>query len=155
MIHARRGEHYSCRGFYDTDASSGLGIPPCLATNGYEITPLRDKNHCKMTSSHSTFTLHRTSGTLTLAVQRYWTVFLSSRSSRLQKKSRLAISSISTQETSSKNRIWCALGGVSDFKFVPLFERCKAFNFHTHINHFAHLSSTTVLPFKTMSKWGW
>lgn len=95
-----------------TDASSGLGIPLCLATNGYEIMSLQDKNHCKIISSHSTFTLHRTSDTLTLAVQRYWTVFLSSRSSRLQKKSRLAVSSISTQETTSKNRIWCGLGGV-------------------------------------------
>lgn len=74
-----------------TDASSGLGIPLCLVTNRQEITSLQDKNHCKTISSHSTFTLHRTSGTLTLAVQRYWTVFLSSRSSRLQKKSRLAI----------------------------------------------------------------
>lgn len=57
-----------------TDASSGLGIPLCLATNGCEITSLQDKNHCKMISSHSTFTLHRTSETLTLAVQRYWKV---------------------------------------------------------------------------------
>lgn len=143
-------------GFYDTThALSGLGIPLSLATNGYEITPLRDKNHCKITSSHSTFTLHRTSDTLTLAVQRYWTVSLSSRSSRLQKKSRLAISSISTQETTSKNRIWCGLCGVFVFRFVFVFERCKAFNFHTHMNHFAHLSSTTVLPFKTMSNWRW
>lgn len=138
-----------------TDAPSGLGTPPCLARNGYEITSLRDKNHCKMISSHSTFTLHRTSDTLTLAVQRYWTVFLASRSSRLQKKSRLAISSISTQETTSKNRIWCGLDGVFVLRFVLVFERCKAFNFHTHINHFAYLSSTTVLPFKTMSNWGW
>lgn len=80
---------------------------------------------------------------------------LSSRSSRLQKKSRLAISSISTQETTSKNRIRCGLGGVFVFRFVRVFERRKAFNFHTHINHFAHLSSTTVSPFKTMSNRGW
>lgn len=65
---------YSCTGVYNTDASSGLDIPLCLATNSYEIMPLQDKNHCKIISSHSTFTLHRTSETLTLAVQRYWKV---------------------------------------------------------------------------------